>query len=92
TESTNYQTTSLVYARSNDQALRQTEICYTNKMLPHAARKIHQYKTRYYKTKQKRFQWERINTKNKRINAIEIMSIIMGKNKQLYKYETSMDR
>ena len=40
----------------------------------------------------KRFQWERINTKNKRINAIEIMSIIMGKNKQLYKYETSMDR
>ena len=61
-------------------------------MLPHAARKIHQYKTRYYKTKQKRFQWERINTKNKRINAIEIMSIIMGKNKQLYKYETSMDR
>ena len=40
----------------------------------------------------KRFQCERINTKNKRINAIEIMSTIMGKNKQLYKYETSMDR
>ena len=40
----------------------------------------------------KRFQWERINTKNKIINAIEIMSTIMGKNKQLYKYETSMDR